>query len=382
MGKKLDIVINYSYDENWIGGTYYIQNLIHALQKLDDVEKPFLHIKSQDNNAVEKLSTLTHYPYLQRFTPYSKTTKLQRAINKISNLICNKKIFSLYKTFDLEFPASFTENKNFKRNLFWIPDFQEKYLPHFFTNEDIAWRNKVYENIKKHANYVVFSSEDSKRDFNKFYTNGKPEQFILNFAVYHSNKELPAKQLVLQKFDINKKYFLCSNQFWAHKNHKIVLEAIAELKKRGVETLVIFTGKERDYRNPDYFSDLTEIVENLNLKENVKFLGFVDRNDQIVLLQNCQAIIQPSLFEGWSTVNEDAKAQSKYIISSDLDVNKEQLRDYPNKSFFNPKDSEELANLLQPLNFETKNVDYSITLKKFGQDFLNIVKQINKNEKK
>jgi len=378
VGKKLNIVINYSYDENWIGGTYYIQNLIHALQQLNDAEKPFLHIKSSDNDAVEKLYILTQYPYLKKFTPYSQITKLQRGINKISKIICKTNIFSLYKTFDLEFPGSFSENKYFKEKLFWIPDFQEKYLPHFFSQEEIAARNKAYEYIKSNSKFVLFSSKDAKKDFNKYYVNGKPQQFVLNFATYHSKKNLPEAETVLKKFNINKPYFLCSNQFWAHKNHIVILETIARLKNEKIEILVVFTGKENDYRNPHYFTFLCNIVEKLNIKDNVKFLGFIDRNDQIVLLQNCDSIIQPSLFEGWSTVNEDAKAENKYIFCSDLDVNKEQLKDYPNKSFFAATDPDNLAMLIKQTTLDITKIDYSKNLIKFGRDFLNIISEIQK----
>jgi len=43
-------------------------------------------------------------------------------------------------------------------------------------------------------------------------------------------------------------------------------------------------------------------------------------------LQNAKAIIQPSYFEGWSTVIEDAKALNKYLIVSILKLIKNKLR--------------------------------------------------------
>ncbi len=46
-----------------------------------------------------------------------------------------------------------------------------------------------------------------------------------------------------------------------------------------------------------------------------RFLGFIDRGEQLQLMKNSIAIVQPSLFEGWSTVVEDTKAmQSCNII--------------------------------------------------------------------
>ena len=375
MGKRYQVVINYQYDENWIGGTYYIQNLIHALQTLTDEEKPFLHIKS-NKNSIEELQELTSYPFLKIYNPYSNIGRLKRGVNKISQIFIKKNIYSLYKKFDAVFPSTFTEDENIKNKIFWIPDFQEKYLPHFFSSDEIRMRDEGYKMIQNNSEYVIFSSKDAQKDFNTFYPNAKPQQFVLNFATHHENSNLPDTKDVLTKFSISGEYFLCSNQFWAHKNHIIVIKAIAELKKQGENISVVFTGKEHDYRNPDYFSDLCKKIDSLGIKGNVKFLGFIDRQDQIVLLKNCTAIIQPSLFEGWSTVNEDAKAENAYILSSNLKVNREQLQNYPNKRLFDPSDEKDLADQITKGNFACANVDYRKDITKFGETFLEIIKKV------
>ena len=40
MAKRIKVGIIYSYDENWIGGTYYYQNLIQSLNLLPERRKP------------------------------------------------------------------------------------------------------------------------------------------------------------------------------------------------------------------------------------------------------------------------------------------------------------------------------------------------------
>jgi len=379
MGKRLQIVLNYSYNENWIGGTYYIQNLIHSLQTLPDSVKPILYIKPTNQKVVEELFQITSYPYLKPFALYNNLNLAKRAINKLSNLLLKKDIFPLYNNFDAYFPI-FNEKENLDKKIFWIPDFQEKHLPHFFTEADIKDRNETYLNIQKNAEFVIFSSADAQKDFNKFYPNAKPKQFVLNFATFHQNKNLPSKENVLDKFEIKSEYFLCSNQFWEHKNHIIILNAISLLKNDGINILVVFTGKEQDYRNPDYFDNLKKQIAVLEIEDNVKFLGFIAREDQIVLLQNCKAIIQPSLFEGWSTVNEDAKAENTFILASNLEVNKEQLEKYPNYLLFDPYDEMDLVNLIKKDSFATEKIDYNISQRKFGENFLAIIKSITEGK--
>jgi hypothetical protein len=50
----------------------------------------------------------------------------------------------------------------------------------------------------------------------------------------------------------------------------------------------------------------------------------IPRYDQMLLMCGASAIVQPSLFEGWSTVLEDARALGKLAIVSDFPVHIEQ----------------------------------------------------------
>jgi glycosyltransferase involved in cell wall biosynthesis len=156
-----------------------------------------------------------------------------------------------------------------------------------------------------------------------------------------------------------------------------VLKAVNELKTKGIITTVAFTGKTQDYRNPAYFAGLKEYIDSNGLMENIKFLGFIDRAEQLQLMHNSLAIIQPSLFEGWSTVVEDAKAINKLLIVSNIDIHREQLMD-SSALFFDPSNEKELAIVMEqtlskkslpglyPINNYQKNIQ------KFGRDFLDI----------
>jgi len=63
--------------------------------------------------------------------------------------------------------------------------------------------------------------------------------------------------------------------------------------------------------------------------------------EQVQLLRDCDLIVQPSLFEGWSTVVEDAKALGQRIVLSDLPVHREQ--EPPAALFFDPMSPQDLV---------------------------------------
>jgi hypothetical protein len=93
------------------------------------------------------------------------------------------------------------------------------------------------------------------------------------------------------------------------------------------------------------------------------------------------AVIQPSLFEGWSTVVEDARVLGKPTILSDISVHLEQ--NPPNSLFFEQHSPQHLAKLLadgwtqlppgpdleQEATARAKNIQ---EVQSFGQKFLNI----------
>jgi glycosyltransferase involved in cell wall biosynthesis len=248
-------------------------------------------------------------------------------------------------------------------------------MPELFFQRELEGRKHVYNEIITAKSKVLFSSNAALNDFKRFYPNATNSFFVINFAVTHPEFQQLNFNDLQKKYSINKKYFIIPNQFWVHKNHQVVLDAALILKNSGIDFHLIFTGKESDFRAPEYTIKLKEFVQQNMLTQFITFLGFIPREDQLCLMKNSVSIIQPSLFEGWSTVVEDAKAINHWIILSDIAVHQEQIKN--NVSFFNPKKAEELA--LQMQNhlekcFSVQEIKYNQNIENFGKGFLNILK--------
>jgi glycosyltransferase involved in cell wall biosynthesis len=96
-----------------------------------------------------------------------------------------------------------------------------------------------------------------------------------------------------------------------------------------------------DYRNPEYIKEIKKLFSELSEVGKVVNLGFLDRLEQLVIMKNAEFLIQPSLFEGWGTVVEDAKVLDKTILLSDISVHKEQMNS--KCILFSANDDDELA---------------------------------------
>ncbi len=387
----------FSYNERWIAGSYYILNLIEALKTLPQDVQPHLCIYSGSKEEFE-IVRKTLYPahllsfhlistqYASQFYPF-----WQRIINKISLKINKKLVFdNRPKANDVKvcFPNAngyYFEKLDKNQCIYWIPDFQEKYLPQFFKEEELKFRDESHKNLAYEGQKnIVFSSQDAKNDFEKFYPNHNTKKFILNFAVTHPDYNDISFEKIQEKHKLPTNYFFSPNQFWGHKNQICILKAIKILKEKGIYYTVAFSGKMHDYRNPEYAEMLLNYVKDNNLEENILFLGFLDRAEQLKIMQQAQAVIQPSLFEGWSTVVEDAKAMSQFVILSDLRVHQEQMQTHKeNVLFFDPNSAESLAEKIlifdkHSLFIGKKAIDYTQNIQKFAQDFVEIVKSIEK----
>lgn len=386
MGKRNKVGLIFSYNENWIGGSYYILNLIESLKLLDDNLMPSLVVFSSSNDDFDRVKQLD-YPYIEFFLLEKDKISISfpfffKVINKLFKIMAYKKLLYKKPSFnindlglDVLFPAVDDYFfKPVKNKVFWIPDFQEHFLPQFFKKSEVEHRKSQQNKLIENNRHVVFSSYTAQQHFFEIYPEATNKTSVLQFAVTHPNYQLKNSESVLKKYNINNPYFFCSNQFWAHKNHKVIFDALIKIKSQGEKIQVVFSGKETDYRNPNFIEEIKMFVKVNNLEEFVKFLGFIDRADQLLLMKKAIAVIQPSLFEGWSTVVEDVKAMSQYLILSSIDVHKEQVSE--NVLFFNPNKPTELANILLEIN-KTNPIKTQILYdsKRFGfaNNFINVI---------
>ncbi|MDJ1482404.1 glycosyltransferase family 1 protein [Cytophagaceae bacterium YF14B1] len=386
MAKRKRVGLIFSYNEGWIAGAYYIQNLIHALNSIAEEDKPELVILSNKADF-EKIKKIC-YPYLSHFEITITYNLVEKVLNKLARTITGRNIFEKRPSAalaDVFFPMSNEDLFGLithHQRLFWIPDFQEYHLPHFFTDEQKQNRKTQQSLLVKQKSPIVFSSNDSQADFRKFFPESENTTFVLPFAVTHDlYSDLQIEELK-KKYNITKPYYFSPNQFWRHKNHLILLKAIQLLKERQTNFQVVFTGKEHDHRNPTYFEELKKFIDDNHLQEYVRFLGFIDRREQLQLMNHSKAVIQPSLFEGWSTVVEDAKAMNQVVILSDLNVHREQMNS--NVVFFDPKNEVDLAQKMDavPIRSLDKEDDYLTNIKDFGLNFMCIVNKLTSNHEK
>jgi len=181
-------------------------------------------------------------------------------------------------------------------------------------------------------------------------------------------------QSVREQYGLPQKYFMISNQFHKHKNHKVLLLALAKLKQIGSEVHLAMTGRFPAASHSPYMKELHELINQHNLQSQINMLGIIPRKEQLLLMKHSQAVIQPSLFEGWSTVIEDAMSLQVPVIASNIPVNIEQLGE--KGKYFNPHNEDELAAILANYPARENEVllyeDYKTRVRSAAREFIRI----------
>jgi glycosyltransferase involved in cell wall biosynthesis len=178
---------------------------------------------------------------------------------------------------------------------------------------------------------VVVSSKAVEEDFVRFCPSCREKVRVFPFpslSVFMPPVESDSSsRAILEKYGIGRDFMLVVNQFWMHKNHALVIEAMGRLMSGSSCPQVVMIGQPFDHRDPNgkTLSRLLSRIAELELEGRLKLLGYVPRDVKNALLRSCKVMIQPSLCEGRNVSIEDAKALGRPVIASDLAVHREQV---------------------------------------------------------
>lgn len=381
MKRRTKIGFYYVWGKSWMGGVNYARNLLRALNMLDDSDKPFIHVYCRDTESYIDLKAHTQYPYMdvviiddEAF--YKK--KIRDLVKAICGFNASRKLdmFKVLPEDEMVFPYGFGSAK--EKLVFWRPDFQEKYLPQYFSAREIKRRDLAIRSIAGRGIPIVFSSHDCEKDFRRFYPEFSNKTFVVHFAVSQPDFSQVNLEEVKARYRIKGRYLLCANQFWKHKNHLFLFKAFYKALRQGLDMQLVCTGTFTDYCNPDYIEEIKHFIADNQLSEKILLLGLIDAGELYCLMKHSYAVVQPSLFEGWNTTVEDCKALNKFAFLSNLPVHQEQAK--ANVCFFDPHDEDDLAAKLLRVKPVEEPYDYSQNLREFGENFLKVIRYVAKNE--
>lgn len=366
--KKLKVGIYSDFFTGWGGGVDFIATIAYALEA-SEMAETYLIIKS--DSFLLLLLRFGKYCFESLFENDSAIRKIKKWKEKYENLIKGfeiqspktKKIYfkqtgfnkeiklekCLYSwSIDILFPVGGRPlSKRFSIPwIGYIPDFQHKYLTEFFSQKEIKQRDSSFENMLLNSQHVIVNAKTVECDIKKYYPNITTDIIVFPFKPW-------LKPVIndepLSGYSLPEKYFLVSSQFWQHKSHITVFDALEELYLKGIKDLhVVCTGELNDYRNPEYVKKIKHQIDAMACKRNIHLLGYIPKDDHLKIMNGALGLIQASLFEGGPGAGGVIYALGLGLqcFVSDIATNRE-ITGYDNVYFFEAGNAHCLAKLMK-----------------------------------
>lgn len=230
---------------------------------------------------------------------------------------------------DIIFPLFGSSNSQIHPSIGYIADLQHKHLDFLFSAKVVKTRDKEYKTCLNKYRYICVNSQNVKKDLENFYKPYSAEVLVLPCLPIASNFHIETKNIfhkLKKKYDLPQKYFIISNQLWMHKNHLLAFQALEQLFEKGYSDIgLVCTGRLEDNRNKEYLQQVLHVREKLKCKRNILLLGLIPKKEQLCIMRNSIALIQPTQFEGGPGGGSvyDAVSMQVPCIVSDIAVNKE-----------------------------------------------------------
>jgi glycosyltransferase involved in cell wall biosynthesis len=184
-----------------------------------------------------------------------------------------------------------------------IHDLQHRLQPEFpevSANGEWEWREEVFRRGAEGALAILTDSETSRRDVVEFYGDaiGPDRVFVLPSvppAYLDEDPPTSERSRVRAKYALPPRYLFYPAQFWPHKNHLRIVEALALLPPE-LDVHVAFAGSTSTEVREQTFADVVARTRELQLEDRVHYLGYVDDDDVAALYAEAEALLMPTFF--------------------------------------------------------------------------------------
>lgn len=228
-----------------------------------------------------------------------------------------------------------------KKSLSTIHDLMHRYESHFeeYQNGEYERREKLYSMMCKYTDGILVDSNIGKQHVIESYNIDENKVFVLPFV--------PPTYLlesinidVKSKYSLPEKYLFYPAQFWEHKNHINLLQAVKILKDKNIEVNLVLVGSKKNN-----YEKVIKKIDAIGLKNNIFVLGYVSNDDMASLYKNALATVFVSLIGPTNIPPMEALTLGSPLICSNAYGMPEQVGDAA--LLINPKDPLNIADKIE-----------------------------------
>jgi glycosyltransferase involved in cell wall biosynthesis len=218
-----------------------------------------------------------------------------------------------------------------------IHDLQHRLQPEFpevSANGEWDFREYLFRNGARNATLLLADSEVGKEDILSCYGSYgvTPDRVkILPFlpATYlATSPSLTDRRRIRSIYNLPERYLFYPAQFWPHKNHARIVQALALLRdERRLKIPAVFCGSHTGEIRKSTFSELRCLSSRLKLDDQIHYLGYVPEENMSSLYGEALALVMPTFFGPTNIPVLEAWACGCPVLTSGIRGIREQVGD-------------------------------------------------------
>ena len=218
-----------------------------------------------------------------------------------------------------------------------IHDLQHRLQPDFpEVSANGVWEEREYcfRNGARYATLLLADSEVGKEDILHFYgpygvTPDKVKVLPYLPACYLALEVSESeRQRVRTIYRLPERYLFYPAQFWPHKNHVRIVQALGLLKReRRLKVSVVFCGSYSEEIRERTFRKVMSLSSQLGVEKQIHYLGYVPDEDMSGIYAEAVALVMPTFFGPTNIPILEAWAFGCPVLTSDIRGVREQVQD-------------------------------------------------------
>jgi glycosyltransferase involved in cell wall biosynthesis len=319
-----------------------------TINNLDELLPNNVTILKLHRNSIEKIFYKL-YDYFIYLTKKISILLFDSYVFRLNNFFEKKILVNQIDVIWFLRPAYLTMEIPYIMTLWDLQHRLQPFFPEISTNGEWDNREIIYSKLLKRASFIITGTHQGKQEIEKFYDVDSERIKILPFpAPQFPNPNLSDEER-LEKYKLPNKYLFYPAQFWPHKNHINLLRAIHLLHNQyDLNLSIVFVGSDKG--NLKY---IQRNVAELNLLEQVIFLGFIPQEDLAALYRKAFALVFVSFFGPDNIPPLEAFALGCPVIAAKVPGAEEQLGNAA--LLIEPQDEKNIAQAIKQL-FEDQNL--------------------------
>lgn len=215
-----------------------------------------------------------------------------------------------------------------------VPDLQHRLQPEFpevSANGERETREYLFGNAIRYAEAVIVDSEVGREDVLTFYGDriSVDRIRVLPFVPppYLARPSRDDMTVRLRSLAVTDRYLLMPAQFWPHKNHHRVVEAVAMLRKEHLNVTVVMTGSSSGRLRTQTLTEVQEFIARTEIDDLVRILGYVEDEAITALYAGATGVLLPTFFGPTNIPVIEGWAMGIPVLTSDIRGIREQCGD-------------------------------------------------------